>query len=140
VVDQAQAPPDDPRRVRPGDSRQRDHLANERTLLAWVRLSVSLFAFGFVIARFGLFLSELELANPVHTMLGTQHSLFLGLAFVATGLVVAVVALSHYLAVERDIEAGIVTPRRRSIYLVVGICVLGGLLLIGYMAFSWPAW
>jgi putative membrane protein len=140
VAQQVQVPPEDPRRVRPGESRQRDHLANERTLLAWVRLSVSLFAFGFVIARFGLFLSEMALDHPAHSLLGTQHSLFLGLAFVATGLVVAVVALSHYLAVERDIEAGIVTPRRRSIYLVVGICVLGGLLLIGYLTLSWPAW
>ena len=36
MVDQVPSPPEDPRRVRPGDSRQRDHLANERTLLAWV--------------------------------------------------------------------------------------------------------
>jgi putative membrane protein len=140
VVDQVQAPPEDPRRVRPGDSRQRDHLANERTLLSWVRLCVGLFAFGFVIARFGLFLSEMELVHPVHTRVGTQHSLFLGLAFVATGLVVAVVALSHYLAVERDIEAGVVVTRRGTIFMVVGICIIGGLLLIGYLTMGWPAW
>lgn len=140
MVDQVQAPPEDPRRVRPGDSRQRDHLANERTLLSWVRLSVSLFAFGFVIARFGLFLSEIELTHPVRTPVGTLHSLFLGLAFVATGLIIAVVALSHYLAVARDIEAGVVVPRRGTIFMVVGICVLAGILLIGYMTMSWPAW
>jgi putative membrane protein len=140
VVDQAPSPPEDPRRVRPGDSRQRDHLANERTLLSWVRLSVGLFAFGFVVARFGLFLSEMGLSTPTHSYLGTQHSLFLGLAFVATGLLVAVVALSHYLLIEHDIEAGVVVPHRGSIYMVIAICVLSGLLLIGYLVLSWPAW
>jgi hypothetical protein len=35
------------------------HQANERTLLAWIRTGIALMAFGFAIARFGLFLREL---------------------------------------------------------------------------------
>src|SRR3954466_8334602 len=97
--------PDDPRRVRAGESRQRDHLANERTLLSWIRFAVALFTFGFVIARFGLFLSEMALDTAFHSRLGGQHSLFLGLAFVAAGIIISALALGRYLAVERDIEA-----------------------------------
>ena len=34
--------------------------AIERTLLAWVRTGLALMGFGFVVARFGLFLHEIE--------------------------------------------------------------------------------
>jgi putative membrane protein len=40
--------------------RQREHQANERTFLAWLRTSIALIGFGFAIARFGLFLRELQ--------------------------------------------------------------------------------
>ncbi len=35
-----------------------DHLANERTFLAWIRTSISIIVFGFVVARFGITLRE----------------------------------------------------------------------------------
>ena len=38
----------------------RDYLAAERTVLAWIRTALSLMGFGFVVARFGLFLQELQ--------------------------------------------------------------------------------
>jgi len=38
-----------------------DYLAAERTFLAWVRTALTLMAFGFVVARFGLFLRELQI-------------------------------------------------------------------------------
>ena len=45
----------------PESTRTREHLANERTLLAWVRTAVALMGLGFVVARFGLFLRQLAL-------------------------------------------------------------------------------
>ena len=39
----------------------RDHAANERTFLAWVRTAIAIMAFGFIVEKFGLFL---ELAAP----------------------------------------------------------------------------
>ena len=42
-----------------------DYLAAERTFLAWVRTGLALMGFGFVVARFGLFLQQLRLANQV---------------------------------------------------------------------------
>jgi uncharacterized membrane protein YidH (DUF202 family) len=33
-----------------------DHAANERTFLAWIRTAIAIVAFGFLVARFDLFL------------------------------------------------------------------------------------
>jgi uncharacterized membrane protein YidH (DUF202 family) len=45
-----------------------DYLAVERTLLAWIRTGLALMGFGFVVARFGLFLQEFQVAQ--HTQSG----------------------------------------------------------------------
>ncbi len=40
-----------------------DYLAAERTLLAWIRTGLALMGFGFIVARFGLFLKQLQIAQ-----------------------------------------------------------------------------
>ena len=61
--------------------------AAERTLLAWNRTSLSLMAFGFVIERFGLFVSILM---PQHTHpLQRGISFWTGIVFVLLGAAVA---------------------------------------------------
>jgi len=37
---------------------RRVHMANERTFLAWIRTSIAIMAFGFVVEKFGLFLRQ----------------------------------------------------------------------------------
>ena len=38
-----------------------DHLANERTFLAWLRTGIGVMAFGFVVVKFSLFLKQFSL-------------------------------------------------------------------------------
>ena len=38
-----------------------DHLANERTFLAWIRTSIGIMAFGFVVVKFSLFVKQISL-------------------------------------------------------------------------------
>ena len=49
------------------DTRQRaslsDYLAAERTFLAWIRTGLALMGFGFVVARFGLFLQQIQVVE-----------------------------------------------------------------------------
>jgi putative membrane protein len=60
--------------------------AAERTLLAWVRTGLTIMAFGFVVARFGLFLRLLAAQQGVAPM-HSQHdvSSVVGIALVIVG-------------------------------------------------------
>lgn len=76
--------------------------AAERTLLAWNRTSLSLMAFGFVIERFGLFVSILM---PQHNMpLQRGISFWTGLAFVLLGVFVAVFSVVQYRKLLRTLK------------------------------------
>jgi putative membrane protein len=95
-----------------GDSRFRDHAASERTLLAWIRTGIALMAFGFAIARFGLFLREIAQAGQIHlsTVRGFGSS-WLGVALVILGLVTNAAAVARYARIRKQLqEVGSVVP------------------------------
>src|SRR5262245_7889242 len=83
----------------------RVQLAAERTLLAWVRTGLSLMGFGFVVARFGLFLHEMAVVNkePIPSHGG---SLWIGIALVALGVIVLVVSAARYRDYSAALNAG----------------------------------
>lgn len=64
-------------------------LALERTFLAWIRTGLAMMGFGFVVARFGLFLRELERARGGTVPAGRGISPFLGTSLVALGICAA---------------------------------------------------
>ncbi len=76
--------------------------AAERTLLAWNRTSLSLMAFGFVIERFGLFVSILL---PQHNMpMQRGMSFWTGLTFVLLGVLVAIYSTVQYRHILRSLR------------------------------------
>ena len=56
-------------------SQFRDLAANERTVLAWIRTGIALMAFGFAIARFGLFLREMSQAGAGAAPSRVEHAM-----------------------------------------------------------------
>src|SRR5579859_7164089 len=84
----------------PGDPRV--HFAAERTLLAWIRTGLAMMGFGFVVARFGLFLREMASVQggaPPHRI---GLSLWIGTTLVLLGVGVNVsAALRHWRTVRR---------------------------------------
>ena len=71
-------------------------MAAERTFLAWIRTGISLMGFGFVLARFGLFLQELAAAHQVAPHRTTGLSLRLGIGLLIIGIVVNIGAIIQH--------------------------------------------
>jgi len=97
----------------------RDLLAAERTFLAWIRTGLALMGFGFVVARFGLFLKQLELIQ--HAELKTSYGLsrWFGTALIAVGVLVNVSSSWHHLRLVKELERGDAVPLRPSNQAVV---------------------
>ncbi|MGY2715742.1 YidH family protein [Thermostichus sp. MS-CIW-15] len=116
--------------------RQREHQANERTFLAWLRTSVALIAFGFALTRFSLFLQQIEASSspeqpsPSHGLLSTQN---LGLLLVIFGILTIGLSTWRYNQVMRQIEAGNFPPSRFLVWIMAAVVALFGLLSLPLM-------
>jgi uncharacterized protein (DUF302 family)/uncharacterized membrane protein YidH (DUF202 family) len=91
-----------------------DYLAAERTLLAWIRTGLALMGFGFVVARFGLFLQELQVAQHTHAAHSFGFSLWFGTALIAVGVFVNVFAGWHHARLVRELDRGDTAHARHS--------------------------
>lgn len=78
--------------------------AAERTLLAWNRTALALMAFGFVIERFGLFARLLRDEPGSASPLSGAASLWIGIAFIAIGAAVSVIAVLQYRKVLQTLK------------------------------------
>jgi putative membrane protein len=128
------APDAPPRPPEPPDPRVL--FAAERTLLAWVRTGIAMMGFGFVVARFGLFLRELAAAreNPPPVQPGGV-SLAVGTALVVLGVLVnAGAAVKHWRAVRRIERGEPIRPRVLSLEMAVAVALaLLGLGMAAYL-------
>jgi putative membrane protein len=111
------------------DGNVRDHLANERTYLAWVRTGIALTSFGVVIAKLRFLLGNGPTENS-HT--GT-HSTWLGLAFAGCGILTILFAIFHYEHSRRAIEKGGYRSLAGPLYVFTGIILLLGVAAIAYL-------
>lgn len=88
---------------------RRVHMANERTFLAWIRTSIGLMAFGFVVERFALFIKQMSYVlgkSNLEISLPPSHgySAIAGIFLVALGAIMSVLAFLRYKKVERQIQ------------------------------------
>lgn len=118
---------------KPQIDRQREHQANERTFLAWLRTSIALIGFGFAIARFNLFLSQLHTAVTQQQQV-PRNPLFnsdnLGVSLVIVGIIVIALAAWRYNQVFWQIERSDYQPYRLMVWIITGIVMLLGIFSI----------
>ena len=115
-------------------SRARDHLANERTFLAWVRTSVAIVVFGFAIGRFAVALRQLARFQGQATNT-TGLSVWMGMSSILAGGGLVVAGLLRYRKTRSQIDMGQFEPAGFIVDLVTILTVLFGLALAGYLFF-----
>ena len=122
---QTAEPPDDPRMP----------LAAEQTLLAWVRTGLALMGFGFVVARFGLFLHEIAAVDGLPAGPPPGQSLWIGAALIALGVVVNILAGVQHVRFLGRLRRG--EPDRPSAWslgvVVTGVLAALGAVMTGYL-------
>ncbi len=118
--------------------RYSDHAANERTFLAWVRTAIAIMAFGFVIEKFDLFLVALAPQTALKQIAphGQKFANVAGLAFIAIGVVMIVLAGIRFTATAKAIDAEdtVRSPGERFDVALASLIGLLGVALFLYMA------
>jgi putative membrane protein len=91
----------------------RDHLANERTLLAWVRTALTIIGLGFILGR-------LLVEDGAEDVFLTASSV----ALVLLGGIASLLAARRFLRTEREIETGDFHPSSQlDVALAGGVAV-----------------
>ncbi len=113
----------------------REHLAAERTALAYVRTGLALMGFGFVVARFGFFLREIRAVHAGAVSHSTGLSLALGTALVLLGVVVSLLSGRQYAQQVHRLNQ-VSPPGHPVSYIAVGLSLLLaaiGMAMAGYL-------
>lgn len=111
-------------------NRVRDHLANERTYLAWMRSGIALMGLGVVIVR-------LRILRPPLAPQAPGNGWKLGLTFSLVGMVMVLFSSQHYFQVQRDIEEDTYQPDTYWVLLSTAAILLLGVGVL-YYVFTLP--
>jgi putative membrane protein len=108
-----------------GETEIREHLANERTLLSWVRTGVSLISIGLVVERAG------ALVDASMKVASTSASEFFGLALALLGALTLVLGTTQFLNNRRRISTGEFVPSAAAyLTIVAGSLAFAGAFVI----------
>ena len=113
----------------------RVYFALERTFLAWIRTGLALMGFGFVVARFGIFLREIRMTTGVVVTQQTGFSAWAGTALVLMGVAVQAISMARYVHVIRQLKRGddVTGVPSKTALTVSGILALIGIGVAAYL-------
>lgn len=114
-----------------------DSLAAERTFLAWIRTGLALMGFGFVVARFGFYLRQLQILEHLPSGQSYGASIWFGVALIAAGVLVYLLSAWHHLQLVRELNRGEPPPARPSTQavLIALFLALVGIAMAIYLIF-----
>ncbi len=112
-------------------------MANERTFLAWIRTSIGIMAFGFVVEKFALFVKQISYflgkTGVPETQMPPPHgySSVFGILLVALGAIIAVLAFIRYKKVEQEIDVETYKPSTiLDVLVAILVVAVGGFLVL----------
>lgn len=117
------------------------HMANERTFLAWIRTSIGIMAFGFVVEKFTLFVRQMSVILEKSTIENTVrptpgYSAIVGIFLVGLGTLLVLLAFVRYKKVEKQIDADTYT-QSSILDLIITVSILAvGIFLVIYLIHS----
>jgi len=110
-----------------------DHLANERTFLAWIRTSVAIMGFGFVVVKFSLFIKQISLvlSDKQVVLPGKGYSSEIGTLLVGLGVFIALFSYLRYRITEKQLINRAYKPSLLpSLFITIALVIIGVLLVI----------
>jgi putative membrane protein len=117
--------------------RYRDHAANERTYLAWVRTGITVIVLGFIVEKFEIFLSSLTglLAKKGHQLSPSTATEYVSLTLVSLGLLVIVAGTIRFFRVKAELDSTDEIRFRGTLLALVltGTLVTFGIYLLLYL-------
>ena len=112
----------------------RTRMAADRTLMAWIRTSVSMISFGFTIYKFFMYLRESDVLSPQLPLYGPRN---LGLGLVGLGTILLMLAILEHFLYQRSLSKLTGQPFRLSTALVASLIItLLGLLALVNLLFN----
>jgi putative membrane protein len=115
-------------------NRARDHLANERTFLAWVRTGAAIVVFGFAIGRFSIAMRQLT-ALEGHPIRTAGLSVWMGASSIVAGVLLVIAGLVRYRKTREQLDKNTFQPAGFVVDLVTILTVVFGLVLAGYLIY-----
>lgn len=111
-----------------------DHLANERTMLAWVRTGIGIIAFGFAVVKFSLFIKQISTAVGNGKMPESHgYSSLIGISLVGVGSLTILLSYVRYAKTERQLSNGTYHHSPLLIQVLSALIFLIGILLLVYL-------
>lgn len=111
-----------------------DHLANERTYLAWIRTGIGIMAFGFVVVKFSLFVKQIGLVfGSSKQPVSHGYSAMIGIFLVVIGVVFILLSFFQYRKVEKQLVDGSYRPSTVLTVFLTGVIFLVGIALVIYL-------
>jgi putative membrane protein len=115
-----------------------DHAANERTFLAWVRTAIAVMAFGFLVAKFDLFLQitarSLSGGRQVTRIPGGEFGAAVGVVLILAGTLMVVLAGVRFVRTGRAIDSADPSVDRDRVDLVLAVLMVAlGIAVLLYL-------
>ena len=112
-----------------------DHLANERTFLAWVRTGAAIVVFGSAIGRFSIAMRQLTVlvGHPVRT---AGLSVWMGAGSIVAGVTLVEAGLARYRKTRAQLDQDAFEPAGFVLDLITILTVVFGLMLAGYLIYT----